>query len=202
MKYPTKANKQQPQLDELARQKASETSGSVSASIELEMLGNPISRAILGGECPSGDRSGALATAAQEWYGWQLWASENGILVNGNAETLAHHAGAKLGIDSDRVERILKTINPGECKPAALYRGGEDSCWKKIYRLDKRGYEANCPAHIRDALAFEWKLQNGGGSRGFGGNGGGGDGGSGNNGGSQQPDDPDLVGNNTVESHV
>ena len=68
--------------------------------------------------------------------------------------------------------------------------------------MDKRGYEANCPAHIRDALAFEWKLQNGGGSRGFGGNGGGGDGGSGSNGGSQQPDDPDLVGNNTVESHV
>jgi hypothetical protein len=125
--YPTKANKQQPQLDSLARQKVPETSGSVSASIELEMLGNPTSRAILGGDCPSGDRSGALAMAVQEWYGWELWASENGILVSGSAETLAHIAGEKLGIDSDRVERILKTINPGECKPAALYRGGVTS---------------------------------------------------------------------------
>ena len=121
--------------------------------IPLEMLGNDTSRDILQGNCPTGDRSEALTTATKEWYGWQNWAYNNGIPISGDATTLAHYAGTQLGLDSDRIKRILKTIDdPTSYQPAALYRGGEESCWKKIYRLDKATFEAKCPAHIKAAL--------------------------------------------------
>jgi len=120
------------------------------------MLGNNTSRDILRGNCPTGDRSEALATATQEWYGWQNWAPENGICIIGDTATLAHHAGSLLGLDSDRINRILKTIDSGKCHPAAHYRGGDQSCWQKIHRLDKVTFETKCPAHIKDAIMSEW----------------------------------------------
>ena len=164
-------------------------------SIPLEMLGNGTSRNILRGDCPTGDRSKALATATQEWYGWQNWTHNNGIHIIGDAATLAHHAGSLLGLDFDRINRILKTIDPRKCHPAALYRGGETSCWQKIHRLDKATFEAKCPAHIKDAIAETFRRDvstgqgsgngggSGGGRRGGGGigSGGGGDGSDGDN---------------------
>src|ERR687886_516867 len=133
-------------------------------SIPLEMLGNDTSREILHGNCPTSvrgaqskvDRSEALTTATKEWYGWQNWGQENGIPISGDAVTLAYGAGTHLGLDSDRINRILKTIDPTSCQPAALYRGGEESCWKKIYRLDKATFVARCPAHIQEVITTEW----------------------------------------------
>ena len=142
-------------------------------SIPLEMLGNNTSRDILRGNCPTGDRSEALATAIQEWYGWANWGHNNGIHISGETFVLAHHAGSLLGLDSDRINRILKTIDPAACHPAALHRGGEESCWKRIARLDKATFVAKCPAHIQDAIRRDWgrtSLQNGNsGGRGSGG---------------------------------
>jgi hypothetical protein len=126
-------------------------------SIPLEQLGTDTSREILNGSCPTGDRSEALATALNEWYGWQNWAKENNIPITGTPEDLAHYAGGQLGIDSERVERILKTIDIVSSDPAALHRGGEESCWKKIRRLDKVTFEAKCPAHIKDDIKAEWQ---------------------------------------------
>ena len=144
-------------------------------SIPLEMLGNNTSRDILRGNCPTGDRSEALATAIQEWYGWANWGHNNGIHISGEAFVLAHHAGSLLGLDSDRINRILKTIDPTKCHPAALYRGGEHSCWQKIHRLDKATFEAKCPPHIKDAITTEWGHSSSNGC----GSGGGGSGGKG-----------------------
>jgi hypothetical protein len=132
----------------------------IPGSIPLEQLGNDTSREILQGKCPTGDRSEALATALQEWYGWQNWAQDNGIAVAGTTENLAHYAGGQLGIDSDRVDRILKGIDIIGSNPAALHRGGEESCWKKIRRLDKAAFEAKCPAHIKDGIKAEWQRVN------------------------------------------
>lgn len=132
----------------------------IPGSIPLEQLGTDTSREILQGGCPTGDRSEALATAAQEWYGWQNWTRENGIAVTGAPEDLANYAGRQLGIDSDRVDRILKTIDIISSNPAALHRGGEESCWKKIRRLDKATFEAKCPAHIKDGIKAEWERVN------------------------------------------
>lgn len=128
-------------------------------SIPLEIVGNDFSRRILDGNCLTGDRSEALATALQEWYGWQSWAALNGIQISGDAKTLGYHAGAQLSIDLERVELILKTINPEECQPAALYLGGEESCWKKIPRSSRRMFEEKCPAEIKDAIASLCKSQ-------------------------------------------
>lgn len=132
----------------------------IPGSIPLELLGTDTSREILQGGSPTGDRSEALATAIQEWHGWQNWAKENGIAVAGTTEDLAHYAGQQLGVDSDRVNRILKTIDPTSCQPAALHRGDEESCWKKICRLDKASFEEKCPAHIKDGIKTEWRRGN------------------------------------------
>lgn len=125
-------------------------------SISLESLGNRTSRDILSGANPTGDRSEALTLCIKEWYGWQNWAHQNGISISGNTEELAHYAGGQLGIDNNRVERILKTIDPYQCHPAALYMGNDESCWKKIARLDQATFLAKCPAHIKDAIQAEW----------------------------------------------
>ena len=144
--------------------------------IPLEMLGNDTSRNILHGNCPTGsngaqpkfDRSEALTTATKEWYGWQNWAQSNGIPISTDAVTLAHYAGTQLGLDFDRINRILHTIDPASCQPAALYRSGEESCWKKVYRLDKATFKAKCPAHIQEVITTEWGHGSGNGSGGGG----------------------------------
>ena len=153
--YSTKMVTQQPPHQGATPKPVSSTPG----SIPLEMLGNSSSREILKGANPTGDRSEALATALQEWYGWANWGRDNAIAIHGDVETLAHYAGGQLGIDSDRINRILKTIEPAACHPAALHRGGEESCWKRIYRFDKASFDAKCPAHIKDSIKREWSLR-------------------------------------------
>jgi hypothetical protein len=129
----------------------------IPGNIPLELLGSDASRKILGGSCPTGDRSEALTTALNEWYGWQNWTQDNSIAVSGTPEELAYCAGEKLGVDLDRVDRIVKTIDIVSCNPAALHRGDEVSCWKKICKLDKVSFEAKCPTHIKEAIKAEWQ---------------------------------------------
>ena len=139
---------------------ANSSAMAIPGTIPLQELGNGQSREILTGANPTGDRSEALATAIQEWYGWENWCKASGVCYSGSTAELAHIAGAALGIESDRVGRILnpqKAFVPSQCQPAALSRGGEHSCWKKIHRLDKASFEAKCPAHIKDAIKEEWR---------------------------------------------
>ena len=170
----------------------------IPGSIPLEMLGHDTSREILNGANPTGDRSEALATAIQEWYGWENWTYKNGIAVNGNTETLAHYAGTQLSIDSERIGRILKGINPSECHPAAYYKGGDDSCWKKIRRLDKATFEAKCPTPLKEALAQEWSRNH---NTDNGSSGGGRRPGGGSNNGSDGSDGGDDDGKNKIITH-
>ena len=129
-------------------------------TIPLEQLGHDASRDILRGAYPTGDRSEALATAIQEWFGWENWCQKNQINYSGSTEELALSAGTALEIERDRIARILnpkKAFSPSDCQPAALKRGGEESCWKKISRLDKASFEALCPPHIKDNIKAEWR---------------------------------------------
>ena len=121
-------------------------------SIPLESLGNDASRQILNGANPTGDRSEALTAAVKEWYGWENWARANNVAYSGTTEQLAEYAGGQLGIDSERIGRILKTIDPDQCHPAALSKGSEESCWKKIRRLSKEAFQTYCPPTIKSAL--------------------------------------------------
>jgi hypothetical protein len=133
----------------------------IPGTIPLEELGNRTSREILAGADPKGDRSDSLTTAINEWYGWVYWTAQNGVAISGSPEELAHHAGQRLGLDSDRINRILKSVNGDvSLEPAALRQGGEESCWKKIYKLDKATFDSKCPPHIKDGILRGWKTGN------------------------------------------
>jgi hypothetical protein len=129
----------------------------VPSFIPLSALLSKANQAILNGDCPSGDRSADIATLLNESYGWVNWANDNGITISGSPEELAHQAGASLGLDLERIQRIIKTIDVIACTPAASFKGSEESCWKKIFRLDRASFEAKCPAHIKDAIKAEWR---------------------------------------------
>ena len=122
-------------------------------SIPLEMLGHEDSHRVLNGDDIKNDRSDSLTTAISEWSGWFNWCRSNNIPVSGTVENLAHYAGDKLGIDSDRVTRILATIDLEQCHPSAHFRGGDEACWRKVRRLDHRAYDANCPDSIKEAIS-------------------------------------------------
>jgi hypothetical protein len=125
----------------------------------IEKLGCRTSQEILSGVNPKNDRSNSLTTAFNEWCSWVHWTAQNGITISGNPEELAHHAGQQLGLDSDRINRILKSVGGDvSLEPAALRRGGEEACWKKIYKLDKATFDAKCPTHIKDAILRDWKI--------------------------------------------
>jgi hypothetical protein len=121
----------------------------IPGTIPLDLLLTDRAKAILNGDNPTGDRSEALTILANEAFGWENWCTQNCITVRDNAAALLNHAGQKLGVDSDRVARILKTINIAECLPSALHLGEGKSCWLKIRRLDKATFEAKCPASIK-----------------------------------------------------
>jgi hypothetical protein len=146
--YPTSTKRQRPCLIPPPA-----LSAAIPGSIPLEMLGHDESQEILRGANLKGDRSDSLTTALNEWYGWYYWARDNGIAVSGTPIELAHYAGQRLGLDSDRIDRILKSVNADvSLTPAALMKGGESSCWKKIRRLDRATFERQCPAHIKDSV--------------------------------------------------
>lgn len=95
----------------------------------------PDSKEILAGNDVKGDRSDSLTTLANELYGWENWLSHNGVGCSGNTDSLALEAGATMGMDEDRVRRILQTIDRESCTPAAYHLGGDLACWRKVYKL-------------------------------------------------------------------
>ncbi len=163
-------------------------------TIALELLGSKTSWAILQGDNCKEDRSASLTTAYREWCGWERWAASHGIALNRTALDLVHQAGEAMGIDGDRVDRIIQKIDPAQCQPAALHRGGEEDCWKRVRRIDRATFEAVVPQSVRESLEALYRKKGFGGdppsNRGNGGNfkppsGGGGD----DDGGNELPDD-------------
>jgi hypothetical protein len=130
---------------------------SLGNGIRLEDLGNEPSRQVLRGDDIKGDRSDSLTGAIKEWFGWDNWCDRNNIHPVGTPENLAHQAADRLGIDEDRVGRILKTIDIPSCQPAAYHKGGDESCWKKIWKLDRASFEANCPEVIRERIKSDFQ---------------------------------------------
>ncbi len=149
--YPTKAKSSQAPITPKKNVKISPVA--LPGSIPLEMLGHDESHRVLNGEDIKNDRSDSLTTAIAEWAGWFHWCHSNNIPVSGTVENLAHYAGEKLGIDGDRINRILATIDLEQCHPAAHFRGGDEACWRKVRRLDYRSYNDNCPDSIKEAIS-------------------------------------------------
>lgn len=133
-------------------------SSGLPGSIPLEQLGHDESRRIINGEDTRGDRSESLTAAIQEWAGWLNWCNSNGIATRGTVEELTRYAGERLGMDAERCDRILATVDLASCHPAAVHRGGDQSCWLKVRRLDRATFEAKCPPQFRgqvDPLGIE-----------------------------------------------
>jgi hypothetical protein len=132
---------------------------SCAGSIDLADLICPKSRSILHGADPYSDRSHSLSVAVNELFGWHNWASSNSLSVRGLPIDLAYQAGERLGIDSDRIGRIITSVGDLQSKqPAAFYLGGDVSCWKKIYRLDRNSFERFCPSSIQAAIFSDFNL--------------------------------------------
>lgn len=104
-------------------------------TIELFLCTTPATQSILAGNPESDDRSADLTKAAKELYGWANWLSANQVSFNGSVDQLINDCGEALGIDSDRIERIKKTIAPATCLPACVIRGGDESAQKKVQHL-------------------------------------------------------------------
>jgi len=97
--------------------------------ISLQRLASQGSQDVLEG-VKNGDRSEVLTKPIKEWYGWENWLQTQQIDYLNSAEELAHKAGENLGLDEERVERILKSVDADECQPALLYEGTEEDCWQ------------------------------------------------------------------------
>jgi hypothetical protein len=121
--------------------------------LRLEDLATAKAQAVLHGDSPLESRSHSLTFALREFYGWENWAAQNRVPMSGNAEELARAAGVALGIDGDRIERIIRSISdPGHCTPAVVFAGGEADAWKRIWKVDRGAYHDHCPDEIQQAI--------------------------------------------------
>lgn len=120
------------------------------AVVELEMLISKKCLSILKGDI-EGDRSKALATFARECWGWENLASAEGFQVS-SADDLINAAAAALEI-SDKRDRVLKGIDPANCKPGLEFGQGRNKAIAKLKRL------ANCDAEEVEQFQQKQKLR-------------------------------------------
>jgi len=127
-------------------------------TLRLEELAFKPARQVLSGDDIKGDRSDSLTGAVKEWIGWENWNFRNNINCVGTSDELAYQAADRLGIDSERCDRILKSITERHTlNPACYKHGGDESCWKKISRLDKPTFKAYCPEVLRERIEAEFR---------------------------------------------
>lgn len=125
-------------------------------ALDLAQLHSKTTEQIYQGNPNTDDRSAALTAAIRDWFGWKNWANQNGLFLHKSALELAQIAGQNLGIDSDRVDRIIKSINDAaNCHPSIHYKGGDKACWLKIRKVARETYEAKCPKFIQDEIGSE-----------------------------------------------
>lgn len=77
------------------------------------------------------DRSDAITTAAKDLYGWENLALSESIACSDPDSDLARMAES-IGVDSDRLDRILATVNRAACEPALAASKGLDTCLAKL----------------------------------------------------------------------
>lgn len=121
--------------------------------LRLEDLATAKAQAVLHGDSPLESRSHSLTFALREFYGWENWTAQNRVPISGNAEELVRVAGAALGIDEDRIDRIIQSVpDPTNCSPAVVFMGGEASAWKRVWKLDQQTYRDFCPKKNKQEL--------------------------------------------------
>lgn len=100
----------------------------------------PKNREILHGVTNEKDKSKAFTTALNDLFGYSNWLQSNNVEFYGDPHELALIAGLRLGLDSDKINRIVQSLSIENLQPAAKYRGGDEACWKRVKALDKNAY--------------------------------------------------------------
>lgn len=153
--YPTNSRKQNnsiPRRVEVNYNQIEKPTG----SIFLDEICSSKSKEVLAGNNIHDDRSESLTMAIKEWYGWINWCADNNVPIYGSVENLTFQAGRNLGIDDDRISRILKTVdNPGACECASFYNGKDKSCWKKVRHYNREVFDMLCPTEIKEIVNKE-----------------------------------------------
>jgi hypothetical protein len=135
------ASKKPPSKTQRTPTAKSKTPSKAIKQIALEALGTDDSRDILGGKDVKDDRSDSLTTAIREWAGWKNWCLEKGVAISGDVKSLAEQAGDALGVDADRVHRILGSIGDlSSCLPACVADGSDTEAWRRVRKLEP-GYK-------------------------------------------------------------
>jgi hypothetical protein len=106
------------------------------APIDLAKLVTDNTRSSIAGDDWKGDRSETLATAAHDIWGWANWCQTNNVPISGDPESLVFEAGRALELDDDRIERIIKTVDIGAAQPSCVMKGGDESAWKRVRKLE------------------------------------------------------------------
>ena len=101
----------------------------------LEQLVCAQVQCILNGENPCGDRSHSLLVAALELHGWMNWSQRSGVTISGDPDALLLAATERLGVEKDRLDRILKGQNLDTCVPALYQVAGADAVLNKVKRF-------------------------------------------------------------------
>lgn len=165
--YPYKKSKEQkpkkepktitPQVSKNSFKTVGKKAAKTPAGLSLESLINEKATGILNGNYSDvTDRSEALTTFCNEALGWANWCDNNDINLADNYEQLAESAGLSLGLDSDKIQRVLATIDTNAI-PSAQHESGDISCWKKIYKLNKDMYKKHCPVDTQVEISEDFK---------------------------------------------
>ena len=93
---------------------------------------------ILNGENPYGDRSHSLLVAALELHGWMNWSQRAGVTISGDPNALLLTATERLGVEKDRLARILKGQNLDTCVPALYQVAGADAVLNKVHQITRK----------------------------------------------------------------
>ena len=89
---------------------------------------------ILNGVDVYGDRSLCLFVAALELYGWVNWAQSMGVAVAGNPDSLLLETAISLGVEGDRLQRILKGQPIESSVPAIYQAAGQEATLERWRR--------------------------------------------------------------------
>jgi phage/plasmid-associated DNA primase len=90
-------------------------------------------KAILDGQSSS-DRSADLTKVAYEVFGWYNWLSQGQYIeyLQEDPTNTTTHSGLSLGLDSDKIQRIISTVDTSNCYPSVYRVGGNEACTKKV----------------------------------------------------------------------
>lgn len=155
--YPTKAAKAKPAPKP---QTLAPRIFNSSGTLALDRLATPAVQAILEGRSESDDRSTDIVKAAREVYGWAEWCNRNGLNYHPTPQALIERCSDSLGIDGDRLTRILDGIDLESCLPSCVNLSGDEAAWKKVRKLNADLYRQAAPESVRQPQALPQSVKN------------------------------------------